>query len=167
MRDRLDTPPQNGRGRRRLFEAGELRLVILALLREQPRHGYDVISEIQARAGGAYAPSPGVIYPTLTLLEDLGQIRQSGSDGAKRLYTTTLFGQAHLEKQQAAVTVALARLTALGAEHRRHDTGPVSRAMENLKAVLRQRLADEATDKPTLFAVADLIDDAARKIERL
>ena len=167
MRDSDDSWKGRHRGRRRLFEAGELRLVLLALLREHPRHGYDFITDIQARAGGAYAPSPGVIYPTLTMLEELGHIRQVEADGTKRLFAITPAGATYAEERQTEVNVAMARLAALGAEHRWMDAGPVSRAMQNLKAVLHQRLAAAGADKAVLFDVAELIDEAARRIERL
>jgi len=149
-----------------MFDAGELRLVLLLLLEQQPRHGYDLIRAIEERTGGAYAPSPGVVYPTLTMLEDQGYIEQAVSEGAKRLFNITPAGAAHLEEHRAEAEHALARLDALGAETSRMDTGPVSRAMQNLKAVLQQRLA-EVGDKQLLFDVAELIDEAARKIERL
>ena len=149
-----------------MFDNGELRLVLLLLLEQQPRHGYDLIRAIEERTGGAYAPSPGVVYPTLTLLEDQEHIAQAVSEGSKRLYAITPAGLAHLEERRAEAEQALARLDALGAETSRLDTGPVSRAMQNLKTALQQRLAD-VPDKQLLFDVAELIDEAARKIERL
>ena len=149
-----------------MFESGELRLVLLLLLESQPRHGYDFIRELEERTGGAYSPSPGVIYPTLTLLEDVGQIEQTSADGPKRLFAITPDGQTHLDERREEATAALARLDALGAETSKVDSGPVRRAMQNLEAVLKQRLAG-AQDKDTVFNVAELIDDAARKIERL
>ncbi len=155
-----------GRGRRRMFEGGELRLVMLALMEAEPRHGYDIIRDIETRTGGAYAPSPGVIYPTLTLLEELGQVEPRVSEGAKKLYAITAAGLAELESRRAEAAAALARLDALGRKDEALDGGPVFRAMSNLKAALRQRLAGEP-DKPLVFAVADAIDEAARKIERL
>ena len=154
------------RGRRRMFEGGELRLVMLLLMEAEPRHGYDIIREIEARTGGAYAPSPGVVYPTLTLLEDLNQVEGRASEGAKKLYAVTAAGLAHLEANRAEAEAALARLDALGRKDEALDTGPVHRAIANLKTALRQRLAGEP-DKTLLFAVADAIDEAARKIERL
>ncbi|HRK65163.1 MAG TPA: PadR family transcriptional regulator, partial [Terricaulis sp.] len=69
-----------------MFEQGALRTIVLALIAEQPRHGYEIIKEIEHRVGGAYAPSPGVIYPLLTMLEDMGLAELSASDGAKKLY---------------------------------------------------------------------------------
>ena len=153
-------------GRRRMFEGGELRLVLLALLEEGPRHGYDLIRDIETRTGGAYSPSPGIIYPTLTLLEELGQVEAQAQDGTKRLYAITPAGREHLDASRAEAEAALARLDQLRRRNEALDTGPVVRAMTNLKTALQQRLSGGA-DKQVTFAVADIIDDAARKIERL
>jgi len=155
-----------GRGRRRMFEGGELRLVILLLLESEPRHGYDVIREIETRTGGAYAPSPGIVYPTLTLLEEIGQVAVQATEGAKKLYAITPAGAAHLTENRKEAEAALARFEELRSKSASVDAGPVFRAMGNLKTVLAQRLGG-ATDKELLFQVADLIDEAARKIERL
>ncbi len=155
-----------GRRRRRMFEGNELRLVILLLMEAEPRHGYDIIREIETRTGGAYAPSPGIVYPTLTLLEELGQAEAHASEGAKRLFAITSAGAAHLQENRAAAEAALARLEALAHRDAALDTGPIFRAMSNLKTALRQRLADKPA-KDLVFAVADAIDEAVRKIERL
>ena len=155
-----------GRGRRRMFEGGELRLVILLLTESDPRHGYDLIREIETRSGGAYAPSPGIVYPTLTLLEEIGHVEARASEDAKRLYAIPPAGRAHLAENRATAEAALARLDQLRRKGEVFDAGPVFRAMTNLKAVLQQRLADP-NDKQLMFSVADLIDEAARKIERL
>ena len=155
-----------GRGRRRMFEGGELRLVMLLLIEAEPRHGYDLIREIETRTGGAYAPSPGVVYPTLALLEDVGHAEARVSEGARKLFAITPAGIAHLNDNRAEAEAALARLDALARKDEALDTGPVFRAMSNLKAALRMRLAGEP-DKTLLFGVADAIDEAARKIERL
>jgi DNA-binding PadR family transcriptional regulator len=156
-----------GRGRRRMFDSGELRLVLLLLMEAEPRHGYDLIREIETRTGGAYAPSPGIVYPTLTMLEELGQIATATQEGPRKLFAITEAGRAHLDENRAEAQAALARLEALAAgEGERGDAGPVWRAMHNLKAALAMRLRG-SNDKDTLFAVADIIDEAARKIERL
>ena len=157
-----------GGGRRRMFDANSLRLVLLTLLEDQPRHGYDLIRAIEARTGGAYAPSPGVVYPTLTLLDDQDHIRAvAQQDGAKRLYEITADGRAHLEARRAEAEAALARLDALAVEHSRTDAGPVWRAMHNLKVALKQRILREPHSRDVLFDVAAIIDEAARRIERL
>ena len=69
---------RGGRGKRRMFESGELRLVLLKLIADQPRHGYDLIRAIEELTHGSYAPSPGVVYPTLTMLQDMGLIQEIG-----------------------------------------------------------------------------------------
>ena len=155
-----------GRGRRRMFEGGELRLVMLLLIEQEPRHGYDIIREIEARTGGAYAPSPGVIYPTLTLLEETGMIQAQASEGAKKLFAVTEAGRGELARSRAEAEAALARLEALRKRGEAVDMGPVFRAMTNLKNVLQQKALD-AGNKEQLFAVAEIIDEAARRIERL
>jgi len=154
-----------GRGRRRMFEGGELRLVMLLLIEQEPRHGYDIIRDLEARTGGAYAPSAGVIYPTLTLLEETGLVEARAS-GAKKLYAITEDGKAELDKSRAEAEAALARLEALRKRGEAVDMGPIFRAMTNLKTVLQQKALD-AGDKAQLLDVAEIIDEAARKIERL
>ena len=155
-----------GRGRRRMFDSGELRLVLLLLVESEPRHGYNLIREIENRTGGAYSPSPGIIYPTLTLLEDLAQVEAKTSEGPKKLYLITEAGRIELAAHRSEAETALARLDMLRQRAEAVDAGPVFRAMGNLKAVLQQRLSDPS-DKQIIFAVADAIDEAARKIERL
>ena len=156
-----------GRGeRRRMFEGGELKLVFLALIESEPRHGYDLIREIEARTGGAYAPSPGIVYPTLALLEETGQIEAQASDSAKKQFVLTEAGRTFLDGNRKEAETALARLDAVGEKAAPMEAGPVARALQNLHTALRQRLA-EAADKKALFDVADIIDEAARKIERL
>ncbi len=157
-----------GRGRRRrMFDSGELRLVLLRLIADEPRHGYDLIRRIEELTGGAYAPSPGVIYPTLTLLDDMGQIAAADSEGAKKLFAITPEGQAELDANAALVDELLARLAAVGDEQQRTDSASVRRAMGNLRAVLMNRLRDRELDEATLHEIVARIDEAAQKIERL
>ena len=160
-----------GRGergeRRRMFDGGELRLVLLKLIADEPRHGYDLIRQIEELTGGAYAPSPGVIYPTLTLLDDMGQIEAQQSEGAKKLFAITDAGRAELEANAEVVDAAIARLTAVGEETQRTDSASVRRAMGNLRQVLMDRLGDRDLDKAALHDIVALIDEAAQKIERL
>lgn len=154
------------RGRRRMFDAGELRHTLLLLMEGGERHGYDLIREIEGLTGGAYAPSPGTIYPTLTLLEELGHVEAKASEGSRRLFAITPDGAAHLSAHRAEAEAALERLRALAVGEGPSAADPVWRAMQNLKTVLGQRLPGQS-DKAFLFEVADLIDEAARKIERL
>src|SRR5215470_11840573 len=101
-------------GNARFFDYGELRHVVLALLDEQPRHGYDIIRAIDQRTGGAYCPSPGVIYPTLSLLEDVGHVRAEAVEGARNRYQITPDGRAFLLENKAQIDALLARLRHVG-----------------------------------------------------
>jgi DNA-binding PadR family transcriptional regulator len=156
-----------GAGRRRLFDGGELRLVLLKLIAEQPRHGYDLIREIEERSGGAYAPSPGVIYPTLTLLSEMGLIEEAKAEGARKLFAITPGGTTHLTERTAEVDAAMAKLTAMGEQRARSDGAPVKRAMGNLREVLQSRLSRDDVTVDTLHEVAALLDEVAQKVERL
>ncbi len=155
------------RGRRRMFDGSELKLLLLKLIEEAPRHGYDLIREIEERSGGAYAPSPGVIYPTLTMLSDMGLIEEQVAEGAKKIFAITSAGAAYLTEREAEVEALFDRLSALGSMRARGAKGPIRRAMGNLKAVLHQRLAEDEIDADLLHEVAAILDEAAQKIERL
>jgi DNA-binding PadR family transcriptional regulator len=154
-------------GRRRVFDSGELRLVLLKLIEEMPRHGYDLIREIEERSNGAYAPSPGVVYPTLTLLQDMGFIEEEKSDGSRKRYAITKAGVVHLTEKTEEVEAALAKLAEMGAQRERTDGMPIRRAMANLRQVLQHRLTRDDVTPETLHDVAALLDEAAQKIERL
>lgn len=155
---------RGGRRSGRVFDHGELRLVVLALIAEKPRHGYDLIKAIEDRLGGTYTPSPGVIYPTLTLLEELGHATVSEEVG-KKLYTVTEDGTAWLTANRTAVDSALARMDAAGG-HGGGAAPQVIRAMENLKLALRLRRSRGPLTDAQAQAIADAIDAAARTVER-
>jgi DNA-binding PadR family transcriptional regulator len=151
-------------GRGRVFDQGDLRLVILSLLAEAPRHGYEIIKSIEDKLAGAYSPSPGVVYPTLTHLEELGHASLAGTEGGKKLYAVTDQGKAFLEQNRAAVDALQARMAQIGeAEH--GPTPQVMRAVENLRAALRMRVGRGALSDQQSRAIADALDAAARKIE--
>ena len=154
-------------GRRRIFDGGELRLVLLKLIADQPRHGYDLIRAIEELTGGAYAPSPGIVYPTLSILADLGHIEESEASGARKAFAATQAGRDELEAQAATVKALFERLSALAVTREHLDSAPVRRAMENLKSALRNRLGATDVAKNTPHDVAAILDEAAQKIERL
>ena len=158
---------EGGGSRRRMFDSGELRLVLLSLIADQPRHGYDLIRAIEERTGGAYAPSPGVVYPTITLLQDMGHIEEQASAGSRRLYAATDEGRALLAEKATEIEALFARLEAVGAARERVDGGAIRRAVHNLKAVLHNRLAGADVDEAQLHEVVAIIDEAAQRIERL
>ena len=157
------------RGRRgglgRFFAHGDLRLVILHLIAETPRHGYELIKEIEDRVGGAYTPSPGVVYPTLTLLEELGQVTVTPGEGGKKLHTATEAGLQFLAANKTALDPILARIEDAKRSTVSQNAPPVLRAMENLKMALRMRLGNGALTPDQVKAVAAVLDAAATALE--
>ena len=158
-----------GRGRRarRMFESGELRLVLLKLISEQPRHGYDLIRAIEELTGGRYAPSPGVVYPTLTMLEEMDFIEQAAGEGARKPYQITDAGCSNLEENAAETDELMRRLKDLSPTHGPEGASPIWRAMRNLGVAIRHRVQHGEITEETKFELAALIDELAQKIERL
>ena len=150
----------------RIFAHGDLRLVILNLIAEKPRHGYEIIKAIEERVGGAYSPSPGVIYPTLTLLEELGLVTVgTTNEGAKKLHEITPEGRAYLEANRSSLDGLLARMEEA---NRMQGGGPapqILRAMENLKLALRLRLSRGPLSAEQVDAIAAALDGAATNVE--
>jgi len=155
------------RDRKRMFEGGELRLVLLKLIGDQPRHGYELIKAIEEMTEGDYAPSPGVVYPTLTLLEDMGLIAEAKSKDTKKVYEATAEGRAHLEENSTEVEELIERLEGHGNHRRRGQRPEIGRAIGNLMTALRNRVAHDGWDEQLLHEVIDILDDAAQRIERV
>ena len=151
----------------RFFETGDLRLVILRLIGEQPRHGYEIIKAIEERLAGAYSPSPGVVYPTLTLLEELGQIAVASTEGARKLYAITPEGERILAASQAELDALFARMDAVAGERPAGAGLQPIRAMHNLKMALRLRLSQGGLTEEQLRRIVTIIDDAAVQVERV
>jgi DNA-binding PadR family transcriptional regulator len=153
-------------GRGRVFDQGELRFVLLALMAEAPRHGYEIIKAIEDRLGGSYRPSPGVIYPTLTLINELGFATVSESGGGRKLYTITEEGRAHLAENKPVVDTVFARMERTSASTAGGRSPQVIRAIENMRTALRLRLSRGPLGEAEAQAIANALDDAARAIER-
>ena len=156
-----------GRGRRgRVFASGELRLVLLKLIADEPRHGYDLIKAIEELTGGAYAPSPGAVYPTLQMMLDEGLIAEVPDESARKVFSITEAGSAELAGDEETVVEVIQRLTGMGEERRSSPHRQIHRAMENVRNALRSHRAtgfdDEMVEK-----IVDALDEAARKIDRL
>jgi DNA-binding PadR family transcriptional regulator len=150
-----------------MFDRGELRLVLLKLISDQPRHGYDLIKAVDELTGGEYAPSPGVIYPTLQLMVDEGVISELPDETARKVFEPTEVGREELSREEEAVAELMQRLSSLGEERRSSPNRQIHRAMENLRNSLRmQRHAGELIGE-TVEQIVDIIDEAARRIERL
>jgi DNA-binding PadR family transcriptional regulator len=152
----------------RFFAHGDLRLVILNLIAEKPRHGYEIIKAIEDQVGGAYSPSPGVIYPTLTLLEELGYVTvQASPDSAKKLHEITVEGKAFLEANRETLQALLGRMAEAS---RAAGDGPapqIVRAMENLRLALRMRLSRGPLSTEQATAVAAALDAATVAVEKI
>lgn len=155
---------RGGRRMGRLLEHGDLRFVVLTLLAEQPRHGYELMRELEDRTGGAYRPSPGVIYPTLAMLEDEGFIRPVAEDGGRKQYEATEAGREALAKNRAQVDAMFERLDAAAAQSAL-SSPKVLRAMENLRTAVRLRLSHGPLSPPQIDAVAAILDRAAAEVE--
>src|SRR5215469_17935601 len=154
-----------GRRAQRVFDQGDLRFVILKLISEQPRHGYEIIKEIEEKVGGAYSPSPGVIYPTLTLLEELGYVTVESAEGGKKLYRITEAGQAALDDKNQVVDDIFRRMADI---HERFD-GPsprIARAMQNLGTAIALRMRSGPVSPDQLDTLIAAIDEAAGKVEK-
>lgn len=157
-----------GRGGRhgRVFDHGDLRYVLLQLVAEKPRHGYELIKAIEEKFGGMYSPSPGVVYPTLTHLEELGYLRAEAGGGTKKLYSITEEGANFLAANQALVDAISGRMAEAS---RAYGGGPppeVRRAMHNLEMALSIRLGRGPLDTEQLRRITEALDRAAGEIER-
>jgi DNA-binding PadR family transcriptional regulator len=149
-----------------VFDQGDLRYVILALIAEKPRHGDELIKAIEDKLGGAYSPSPGVVYPTLTLLEELGHARVSADAGGKKLYEITPEGTAFLEANRATVDAIFGRMAEVNAAQGGEPAPQVLRAIENLRFALRLKLSRGGLSEEQVRNITAVLDDAARKIEQ-
>ncbi|MGO7583086.1 PadR family transcriptional regulator [Rhizobium ruizarguesonis] len=165
----------------RKFAAGDLQLVILALLAEQPRHGYELIKLLEERSGGFYVPSPGVIYPALTYLEETG-LAEVEVEGAKKLYRITEAGRGRVEENRAMILHTFAKLERIGEkmahvkrvfETDRHDAdegddgdfmqdgGAIRAARMLLRSAMRMRYP---WSKPEAARIAGILERAATEI---
>ena len=157
--------PEDWMRARRMLVQGDLRLVALALIAEAPRHGYEIIKLLEEKTADWYSPSPGIVYPTLTYLEEAGYVTAS-ADGSKKLYTITEQGAAYLKANHDIVDAVLDRLTALGekvsrwrrrARGDRDERGSVppltEAALDHLRETIAKRLEDDAEAEAQLVEI--------------
>ncbi|VVE42011.1 PadR family transcriptional regulator [Pandoraea anhela] len=166
--ERAQRGGRGGRGGGRLFSHGGLRLVLLHLIAQQPRHGYELIKAIEESVNGTYSPSAGVVYPTLTLLEEMGYIRvqENTGDSQRKSYEITDNGREYLAENDDSVTELLARLATR--RERSEDMPPqVMRALHNFKYAVHLRLGAEPLTTEQANAFAAILDAAAQQLERL
>jgi len=162
--------PEGGRGPRRrrqqVFESGEVKYVILRLLREKPRHGYEIIKALEERMGGCYTPSPGTVYPTLQLLEDQGFVRAVEAEG-KRVYHITPEGEAFLEKHRDVIEEILERVrdTVRGIAGGR--IGDMNQVFAKLAAVTYKQAWRLGPDEPAVGRITEVLRKAVEEIEKI
>lgn len=165
-----------GRGFRlgRKLGSGDLQLVILALLAEKPRHGYEIIKEFEERSNGFYGPSPGMVYPALTYLEEIGHATVE-SEGTKKLYRITQSGSAHLEANRGTVDSILEQLVRIGGKMARvreafageeaGDEGQMTEALRAARRRLKSALIEKLAAAPAEQArIAQILEHAADAI---
>lgn len=161
-----------GRRRGRMFATGELRLLLLHLISQQPRHGYELIRAIEEMTAGTYAPSPGTVYPTLSLLEDEGAIREvAGGDEPRKAFEATDKGREELEERREEAEVIAERIAGHGERHAERGkafaTPEMFRALGNLAQVVKNKARSDGLHDDAVAQIVDLIDEMARRIERI
>jgi DNA-binding PadR family transcriptional regulator len=163
-RDGFEKRPGRERGGRgpRVFAPGDLKLLLLALIAEQPCHGYDLIRQIEGMFDGAYSPSPGVIYPTLTFLEE-SELILGDAQGGKKHYTVTDAGRQSLAEQAVAVDGVRMRIDVSKRSLRGHDRPPeIHEAVHNLRHALQ--LHHGRWSPAEILRVRDLLNNTAKAI---
>lgn len=152
-----------GRFGGRMFGNGDLRLLLLALIEEQPRHGYELIRTIEEMFEGQYSPSPGAIYPTLTMLEELGYARVEAETGGKKLYAITDEGRAFLAENRDTLDALTERLQVMSRHMRRMGVPEAIRdAMHTLKHQLLNH--HKSWDEAEIKRVAALVAEVAKAV---
>ena len=162
--DGFEKRPGRERGGRgpRVFAPGDLKLLLLALIAEQPCHGYDLIRQIEAMFDGAYSPSPGVIYPTLTFLEE-SELVSGDAEGGKKRYTITDAGRLSLSEQAVALEGVRMRIDVSKRSLRGHDRPPqIHEAVHNLRHALQLHHGRWSPEE--IVRVAALLNGTAQAI---
>jgi len=160
-----------GRHRRgrmgRVFEQGDLKYVVLRLLEEKPRHGYEVIKELEDRFGGTYSPSPGTVYPTLTMLEDLGYAKASRDDGGRNIYSITPEGSAYLKEHSTTVDSIFDRIAQFMEGFLDTPMMDVNGAFRRVARSAYSQASRNVNDKAKLEAIRDVLTRAAAELEAM
>ena len=160
---------QHGRGgfrRRRPLDHGDLRLLILSLIQEDPRHGYDLMTEIEQRTGGTYKPSPGVMYPALSVLEDQGFVKAKKVEG-KRVFSLTEAGEAELEAHADTLAKIEQRLESLAHPEADLDPRDVRAASRRLRHTLFKTVTESWPDTSRYEEIVEILNQAREEIVKL
>lgn len=155
------------RGGGRMFGQGDLKLVILRLLAERPRHGYDIIKELEERSGGTYSPSPGTVYPTLVMLEDMGFARATTEESGRKIYAITEEGRAHLQEHGGTVDDIFERMAKVVEGFFDAPMGDVHAAFRRTGKAAYGAATRNVRDPELLRGIAGILDRAAQEIDSL
>jgi DNA-binding PadR family transcriptional regulator len=150
-----------------MFEQGDLKYVILRLLAEKPRHGYEIIKELEDRFSGAYAPSAGTVYPTLTLLEDLGYATVVPEEGGKKVYSITPEGEKYLEENKGAVEDIFERISDIGSSFLSEAVMDVNKAFGRVARATYTSVPWQSGDKSVIAEIKQVLEQAATEIEEI
>jgi DNA-binding PadR family transcriptional regulator len=151
----------------RVFEQGDLKYVILRLLDEKPRHGYEIIKELEDRFGGAYSPSPGTVYPTLTMLEDLGYAKVTADEKGRKTYEITAEGKAYLEENSTTVDSIFERIGRFMEGFLDAPMMDVNNSFRKVARAAYSHATKHVNDKAKLQRVRDVLERAAAELEQL
>lgn len=157
---------RHGGGRERMFDAGDLKLVILKLLSEQPSYGYQLMKTMEERLAGGYMPSAGVIYPTLTMLEEEG-LASSSVENNKKVYSVTTEGLEYLQQNKRRVEALFQRLEEAGRGFERGRSPEIMKAFHHLRTAVVARVSRESTTTEQIGKIAEAINAAAKAIDEL
>ena len=161
-----------GGGRERMFDGGDLQLIILQQLAEKPSYGYELIKAIEERMAGGYAPSPGVVYPTLTLLEERGFARVESTEGNRKTYAVTDEGRKELETNAARLRDIGARVDQSGRRFRRGRSPEIMRAFLELRGAImrsatRGKSSGDGFTPEQIKKITEAIETAAQAIDAI
>lgn len=159
-------PFGGGFGGARVFDQGDLKYVILRLLDEKPRHGYDIIKEIEERFGGMYSPSPGTVYPTLAMLEDLGYARAKPEESGKKIYEITDEGRAYLAENQPLIDDIFSRIAEFAQSIFGEPMMDVHRGMKDLGRAIYVSQNKQRTPEQ-IRQIKEILERAAKEVEAL
>lgn len=151
----------------RVFEQGDLKYVILKLLQEKPRHGYEIIKDLEDRFGGAYSPSPGTVYPTLTMLEDLGYAKVSADASGRKVYEITPEGAAYLAEHSETVDSIFDRISRFVEGFLDTPMMEVNGAFRRVGRAVYGHASRHVNDAQRLKRIREILDKAAAEIEAL
>lgn len=150
----------------RMFEQGDLKLVVLRLLDEKPRHGYEIIKALEDQSGGRYAPSPGAVYPTLQLLEEIGHARATDEGAGRKIYEITDAGRAYLAEHRSTADDVFARVA--GAANAGAEAfGELAGAFGALGRAAFRTASQADGDRERLRRVREILERAARELETM